>query len=241
MNALTVSLRSFAALFIFVLVFGHTPAYSKDKKEQKPFLDKPVSPKQSIRFYKANRALQVDRIAFTGGETKAPGCHNFLKKNRVYKVLQIGFAVCHLYAKKGCDVSSLVPVANEEQEFGSFMLKEGAAWFPQSEHEQGAKVGSWSCNMELAEGEMRQEFDLIRVERNRMKGEERKAKERLEKAQKRFAQAKKTAKDANEYTNRVKSEAIKMGVIEPDPEPEEEDEDKDKEKGNSKAKEKETE
>ncbi len=223
------------ALLLALMVLGVgvlQTAVAKDKKNQKPFLAKAVSPKQSVRFYKANKQLQADRISLTGGESKGEGCHNLIKKARVFKMLQIGFPVCQLYTKKNCDVGTLVSAESERQLHGTYFLTEGVAWFPQGDDEQGVKIASWSCGSELDEGVMRFEVKQSRREVGRLNREKREAEEALAKAQAEFSEAEKASEKSLSYAEKVKAEAIKMGVIDPEPEDEEgdeSDEDKDDE------------
>jgi len=69
---------------------------------------------QTIRFYKVNREIQADRIKFTKKKASQSGCHNFRKKARVYKAVQIGYSGCSLYAKKGCAGESIITVSQKE-------------------------------------------------------------------------------------------------------------------------------
>jgi len=73
-----------------------------------------ASARQTIRFYKVDRQIQADRIKFTKNKAAKPGCHNFRKKARVYKTVQIGYSGCSLYAKKGCDSESIIMVSEKD-------------------------------------------------------------------------------------------------------------------------------
>jgi len=212
-----------AVVIGLVALIGATPAIAKDKAA-KPYLTQPVSPKKTIRFYKANKQLQADRVQFTGKGTDKEGCHNLLKKTRIYKAQQIGFATCSLYEKKDCAVSSLVPVQSEKQLHSSYLLREGVAWLPQGENERGITVASWYCGSTLELGELREENTLAKQETNRLKRAERDAKKALEEAQADYAKAQKAKKRADEYAERTKQEAIAQGAIDPDPEEDEDSE-----------------
>ena len=212
---------SFAGLFI-VLLSTSFSAPAKDK-EEKPFLAQPFSSKQSIRFYKANKQLQADRVQLTGGDTDKIGCHNLLRKTRIFKALQIGFASCSLYQEKNCNVASLVPVQSEKQLYSSYLLTEGVAWLPQGEDERGVKVASWNCGAEVEPGEMRAEHLLAKKEKTRLTKAQQKAKKELDEAQAAFVKSQKTSEKAKEYATRVKQEALAMGVIEPEKKEGEED------------------
>lgn len=211
------------------LTLASPTALAKEKKA-KPFLAEPVSPKKSIRFYKANKQLQADRVQMTGGDTDKEGCHNMLKKTRVFKALQIGFSTCSLYQDKNCAVASLVPVQSEKQLHSSYILKEGVTWLPEGEDERGVKVASWYCGTVLEQGEMRAEHTLAEDEVKRLKQDKKDAKKELEAAQAAYAKMEKAEKKVKEYAKRTKQEAISTGAIEPDPEEDEEDKEKKDEK-----------
>ena len=101
--------------------------------------------RQEIRFYKANRALQTDRIWFTKKKARVAGCHDFIKKTRVFKVVQFGYQQCTLYSKKSCQIGSEIPARQSEEVETHLQLTQGFAWLPESEHKRGAKLRSWSC------------------------------------------------------------------------------------------------
>lgn len=218
---------------ITAFIADTTIALAKESKSKQPFIAKPVSAKQSIRFYRANKQLQADRVKLTGGDTDQTGCHNLLKKTRVFKALQIGFTTCSLYAEKNCTVASLVPAQSEDQLYNTFLLTEGIAWFVQGEDERGEKVASWSCEMEIQPGEMRYENDLAFAESARLKRLKKSAKQKLNEAQAAYAKIEKSAIKARKYAKKAKAEGIAMGAIEPDPEP---DEDKKDSKSSAKSK-----
>jgi len=98
--------------------------------------------KTEIRFYKANKYLQQDRIALVAG-TDEPGCHNFLLTTRIYRAAQIGFQTCALYAEKDCPAGSELPVRWKQKEKPVTEFTQGARWFPDGE--RGAEVRSWRC------------------------------------------------------------------------------------------------
>lgn len=223
------------SLLTFTLIAGLSNSTDveakKGKKEQEAFLHEPISAKKRIRFYKANKQLQASQVQLTGGDIDQAGCHNMLKKTRVFKTLQIGFSTCSLYQEKNCTIGSVVPVQSEKRPYSTYLMHEGVAWFPQdAENDRGVSVASWSCRdkAELEEGELRFEHDIAQSERNKMNTDMRKARKKLEKAQAEFAEAEKYFGKARDYADQVKTQAIAAGVVEPDPEPEEEEEGKDK-------------
>lgn len=98
--------------------------------------------KTEIRFYKANKYLQQDRVSLVSG-ADSPGCHNFLLATRIYRVAQIGFQTCSLYAEKDCAAGSEVPVRWKQTKKPVTEFTQGARWFP--EGEQGVEARSWRC------------------------------------------------------------------------------------------------
>lgn len=103
------------------------------------------SQRQQIRFYKINKHEQTARIRFTAKKARASGCHNFLKKTRVFKAIQFGFESCELYSKKDCPIGSEILVTREKNPEPTNLLTQGFGWLPESEHKRGAKLRSWSC------------------------------------------------------------------------------------------------
>jgi len=105
-----------------------------------------VEPNQTIRFYKINNKEQADKIRFTASKARKPGCHNFIKKVRVHRVVQIGYNACALYSAKNCaKESSVVATRAKEPNQQKTELSQGYSWFPVDEHKRGARLKSWSC------------------------------------------------------------------------------------------------
>ena len=103
-----------------------------------------AGPRAHIRFYKANKLLQEDRIMFTRKKARAAGCHNFLKSVRIYRINQIGFKQCQLFAKKDCKTDSLLGVKDDDNAT-SQIITQGVSWFPSGKDERGIKAKSWQC------------------------------------------------------------------------------------------------
>lgn len=97
-----------------------------------------------IRFYKANKRLQQDRIVDFGQGDK-PGCHDFLKSTRVHRIANYGFEFCVLYSQRNCTEGSEISARWKEDAETRTELAQGARWFPVREDVRGAKVGSWKC------------------------------------------------------------------------------------------------
>ena len=110
-----------------------------------PALAQNDSKRQQIRFYKINKHEQTARIKFTAKKARAPGCHNFLKKTRVFKAIQFGFESCELFSKKDCPIGSEIRVTRDKNPEPTNKLTQGFGWLPDSEHARGAKLRSWSC------------------------------------------------------------------------------------------------
>jgi hypothetical protein len=101
--------------------------------------------RKEIRFYKINKLEQNDRINFTLKKARNPGCHNFLKKTRVFKAVQFGYESCTLYSKKDCAEDSVIEVTRKKESTPISNLTQGYGWLTQSEDTRGAKLRSWTC------------------------------------------------------------------------------------------------
>ena len=101
--------------------------------------------RKEIRFYKMNNLQQSDRIRFTRKKARNPGCHNFLKKTRVFKAVQFGYESCTLYSKKDCAEDSVIAVTRKKESTPISNLSQGYGWLTESEDKRGAKLRSWTC------------------------------------------------------------------------------------------------
>jgi len=101
--------------------------------------------KQTVRFYKVNRQLQADRLRFTNRAAKKAGCHNFIKKTRVHRIVQLGYERCSLYAKKSCLAESVLSAVTEKDKTPVTNLSQGVSWFFDIEHKRGERAKSWYC------------------------------------------------------------------------------------------------
>lgn len=96
-----------------------------------------------FRIYRANKSLQIDKVpAFNEDE---PGCHNMLLGLTVYRVAQIGYEYCTVYAEKDCQEGTEVPVSWKEEEAPVKQFTQGDRWFLVSDDPQGHEMGSWYC------------------------------------------------------------------------------------------------
>lgn len=96
-----------------------------------------------FRAYRANEQLQLDRIPTLNEDE--PGCHNMMLGFSVYRVAQIGFEYCSIYAQKDCRAGTEVPVSWKQEEAPVTRFTQGDRWFLVSEDPQGRSVASWYC------------------------------------------------------------------------------------------------
>ena len=95
-----------------------------------------------FRIYTANKQLQ-QRRAFSFSDAHKPGCHNLPFRQRVYRVAQVGFARCYIYAEKDCQAGEELKVSWKNEREPAVEIKPGARWY--LEGERGTKMGSWKC------------------------------------------------------------------------------------------------
>ncbi len=95
-----------------------------------------------IRFYTVNSRQQQSLVSLIAGTSK-PGCHNFLTKRRVYRISQVGFEYCRIFAEKNCDAEAVVTARWKNKKPPTDKLTPGARWFLAGE--RGTKIGSWEC------------------------------------------------------------------------------------------------
>ena len=102
--------------------------------------------RQSIRLYKVNKDGITQSLRFIASKARKPGCHNLIRKTRLYSTVQFGYKVCHVYAKKSCDAESIMSFHTEkEPETHTADLTEGFSWHPVGDHKRGEKAKSWHC------------------------------------------------------------------------------------------------
>lgn len=99
----------------------------------------------NFRMYTANKLLQQRQVTFVRN-TDEPGCHNLIKKRRIYRVAQIGFETCTIYAVKDCEAGSEIPVSWKNKKDPTLSFTRGARWFLPGK--QGSKMRSWKCEGE---------------------------------------------------------------------------------------------
>jgi hypothetical protein len=100
---------------------------------------------QNIRFYKINKDDITQSLRFTAKKARTPGCHNFIRKARLHRVVQFQYKVCRVYSKKSCDAESLMSFYRDKEPTPATELTEGFGWYPVGDHERGEKAKSWFC------------------------------------------------------------------------------------------------
>ena len=103
-----------------------------------------------IRFYSINKQQQQRELALVPGASEA-GCHNLPLTRAVYRVAQVGFDFCQIYAKKDCQPGSeyrlhwSATTQNPDKTGPTTRITPGAKWlfFVAGE----TKVSSWSCQL----------------------------------------------------------------------------------------------
>ena len=64
-------------------------------------------------------------------------------RRKVYRVAQIGFKTCALYAEKDCEVGAEIGVSWKNKKAPVNDFTPGARWFLPGE--RGSKMASWKC------------------------------------------------------------------------------------------------
>lgn len=123
--------QSIALSCIVVILASSLPASAGDR--------------QDIRFYRVNKDMISERFWLTRKKARKSGCHNLLKKGRLYRVVQFDYARCYVYTKPDCQPDSIQSFKREKEDESVTELLEGYSWFAIDEHERGAKVKSWQC------------------------------------------------------------------------------------------------
>jgi hypothetical protein len=98
-----------------------------------------------FRLYYANKLLQQSKVSMVRNTDK-PGCHNLFKKRRIYRVAQVGFETCAIYAEKDCAAGTEIEVRWKNKKAPTTTITPGARWFLPGE--RGSKMGSWKCEGE---------------------------------------------------------------------------------------------
>ena len=95
-----------------------------------------------LRLYTANSLLQQRRVSMVRN-TDEPGCHNLITKRKIYRVAQIGYETCTLYAERDCETGTEIDVSWKRKKDPVQAFTQGARWFLPGE--RGSKMASWNC------------------------------------------------------------------------------------------------
>tara|TARA_B100000676_G_C17789753_1_gene686404 strand:+ start:379 stop:798 length:420 start_codon:yes stop_codon:yes gene_type:complete len=103
-----------------------------------------------IRFYTINKNKQLSELALINNRSQR-GCQNFPLQFKLYRVAQVGFNNCTLYASKNCKVDSAIAMEwrgkknnKESKNVGqTYLISPGALWYFINKDEK--KVSSWYC------------------------------------------------------------------------------------------------
>jgi len=108
-------------------------------------------PKETeIRFYSMNEQQQQQELALVPGAGQV-GCHNLPLTRAVYRVAQVGFTFCEIYAQKDCQPGSKynlrwsATTQDPDKTESTTKITPGAKWLFATV--STAKVGSWSCQL----------------------------------------------------------------------------------------------
>ena len=106
--------------------------------------------KAGIRFYSMNEQQQQRELVVVPGAGQA-GCHNLPLTRAVFRVAQVGFTFCEIYAKKDCQPESAYSLhwsgttQDPDKTGPTTQITPGAKWLFA---EAGTtKVVSWSCRL----------------------------------------------------------------------------------------------
>ncbi len=110
-----------------------------------------AGPAVEIRFYSINDKAQQRELSVIFNRDE-PGCHNTPGSPDVYRVAQIGFDHCTVYAAEDCEPGSeLVMKWDGRAKKGSKRAKPGTLLYPGSEwlfpDGQPREVESWKCEL----------------------------------------------------------------------------------------------
>ncbi len=102
-----------------------------------------------IRFYNVNKKGQQSEVRFVMGRDK-PGCHNIFGGRDVFRVAQIGFTYCTVYAEKDCAEDSAMVMnwkgkvrKNSARAQPTERLMPGDMWY--FDDNGMREVSSWKC------------------------------------------------------------------------------------------------
>ncbi|GJL83855.1 MAG: hypothetical protein DHS20C01_34890 [marine bacterium B5-7] len=102
-----------------------------------------------ILFYNVNKKGQQSLLGMLPNRDE-PGCHNMFFSKDVFRVAQIGFTYCSVYAEKDCPEDAAMIMRwkgrvkkNSARAQPTDRLMPGDMWYFEDNAER--KVGSWHC------------------------------------------------------------------------------------------------
>lgn len=98
-----------------------------------------------IRFYKLNKQKQQNRLLIRESRLSKTGCHNFATTPTIYRLTQIGFEYCVIYAKKDCPAGTEI-MGSWKDKKRDIKLTQGGTWFFNQHSPRGEKAKSWYCH-----------------------------------------------------------------------------------------------
>ncbi|MFT6406682.1 MAG: hypothetical protein ACJAQ6_000092 [Arenicella sp.] len=104
-----------------------------------------ASDRQTVRFYKINKDGITQALRFTAKKARKTGCHNFIRKARLHRVVQYQYKTCRVFADKSCQTESIMSFYRDKEPAPTTDLIEGFGWYPVGDNERGEKAKSWFC------------------------------------------------------------------------------------------------
>jgi hypothetical protein len=101
---------------------------------------------QTLRFYTKNKKSELNKLFINRKKLAEPGCHNFGGTKKIYRLTQIGYKFCRLYADKDCVSGTEIEglwkgkMAEKNTDFS-----QGGKWMFTINNELGEKAKSWQC------------------------------------------------------------------------------------------------
>jgi len=101
---------------------------------------------KTIRFYKKNKKGQLNKVLISRKKSQKTGCQNFTGSKKIYRLTQIGFKQCRLYAEKNCQSGSEL-TASWKGKQAAKDFTQGGEWLFNLNSEQGEAAKSWACSL----------------------------------------------------------------------------------------------
>lgn len=104
---------------------------------------------EGIRFYKVNSKGQQSEVGFLRNRDE-PGCHNILGSREIFRVAQVGFTYCAIYAEEDCPEGGAMVMhwkgrvkKNSARAQPTDRLMPGDLWY--FEDNGTRTINSWMC------------------------------------------------------------------------------------------------